>query len=71
MVLKTKGVIVALDRQEKGNSELSAIQEVEEIFGIKVISIINLSHIVDYLKDSKDEETLIRIEHYRSQYGIN
>ena len=68
---KTKGVIVALDRQEKGNSELSAIQEVEEIFGIKVLSIINLSHIVDYLKDSKDEETLLRIEHYRSQYGIN
>ena len=68
---KTKGVVVALDRQEKGNSELSAIQEVEEIFGIKVLSIINLSHIVDYLKDSKDEETLLRIEHYRSQYGIN
>ena len=68
---KTKGVIVALDRQEKGNSELSAIQEVEEFFGVKVLSIINLSHIVDYLKDSKDEETLLRIEHYRSQYGIN
>ena len=68
---KTKGVIVALDRQEKGNSELSAIQEVEEIFAVKVLSIINLSHIVDYLKDSKDEETLLRIEHYRSQYGIN
>ena len=37
----TKGVIVALDRQEKGNSELSAIQEVEQIFGVPVISIIN------------------------------
>ena len=42
----TKGVIVALDRQEKGNSELSAIQEVEQIFGVSVISIINLSHII-------------------------
>jgi orotate phosphoribosyltransferase len=68
---KTKGVIVALDRQEKGNGELSAIQEVEEIFGITVLSIINLFHIVDYLKDSKDEDTVLRIEHYRSQYGIN
>ena len=67
---KTKGVIVALDRQEKGNGELSAIQEVEETFGITVLSIINLSHIVDYLKDSKDEDTVLRIEHYRSQYGI-
>ena len=67
---KTKAVIVALDRQEKGNGELSAIQEVEQIFGISVLSIINLSHIIDYLKDSKNEETLQRIEGYRSQYGV-
>ncbi len=67
---KTKAVIVALDRQEKGNGELSAIQEVEEIFGITVLSIINLSHIVDYLKDSKNAETLQSIEDYRAQYGV-
>jgi orotate phosphoribosyltransferase len=67
---KTKGVIVALDRQEKGNGELSAIQEVEKIFRISVLSIINLSHIIDYLKDSKNEDTLQRIEGYRSQYGV-
>ena len=63
-------MIVALDRQEKGNGELSAIQEVEEIFGITVLSIINLSHIVDYLKDSKNAETLQSIEDYRTQYGV-
>ena len=67
---KTKGVIVALDRQEKGNGKLSAIQEVEEIFGITVLSIINLSHIVDYLKDSKNKETLQSIEDYRAEYGV-
>jgi orotate phosphoribosyltransferase len=67
----TKGVIVALDRQEKGNGQLSAIQEVEEIFGISVVSIINLSNIVDYLKASKNEDVIRRIESYRSQYGIN
>ena len=67
----TKGVIVALDRQEKGNGQLSAIQEVEEIFGISVVSIINLSNIVDYLKASKNEDVVRRIENYRSQYGIN
>ena len=67
---KTKGVIVALDRQEKGNGVLSAIQEVEEIFGITVLSIINLSHIVDYLKDSKNKETLQSIEDYRAEYGV-
>jgi orotate phosphoribosyltransferase len=67
---KTKGVLVALDRQEKGNGKLSAIQEVEEIFGITVLSIINLSHIVDYLKDSKNKETLQSIEDYRAEYGV-
>ena len=66
----TKGVIVALDRQEKGKEDLSAIQEVEQIFGIRVLSIINLSHIIDYLKASKNEDVVSRIESYRSQYGI-
>ena len=67
----TKGVVVALDRQEKGEGELSAIQEVEQNFGISVLSIINLSHIVDYLKASKNEEIVSRVEIYRSQYGVS
>ena len=66
----TKGVIVALDRQEKGKGELSAIQEIEQIFGIRVLSIINLSHIIEHLKASKNEDVVSRIESYRSQYGI-
>nr|AAR38133.1 orotate phosphoribosyltransferase [uncultured marine bacterium 578] len=66
----TKGVIVALDRQEKGKGELSAIQEIEKIFGIRVLSIINLSHIIEHLKASKNEDVVSRIESYRSQYGI-
>ena len=68
---KTKGVVVALDRQEKGKGELSAIQEVEQNFGIAVVSIINLSHIVDYLKANNDKNIISRIESYRSQYGIS
>jgi orotate phosphoribosyltransferase len=68
---KTKGVVVALDRQEKGKGELSAIQEVEQNFGIAVVSIINLSHIVDYLKVNNDKNIINRIESYRSQYGIS
>ncbi len=68
---KTKGVVVALDRQEKGKGELSAIQEVEQDFGILVLSIINLSHIVDYLKANNDKNIISRIESYRSQYGIS
>ena len=68
---KMKGVIVALDRQEKGKGELSAIQEVEQIFGVSVLSIINLSHIVDYLKVNNNEDIVSRVEIYRSQYGVS
>ena len=68
---KIKGVVVALDRQEKGKGELSAIQEAEQNFGIAVVSIINLSHIVDYLKANNDKNIISRIESYRSQYGIS
>jgi len=68
---KTKGVVVALDRQEKGKGELSAIQEAEQNFGIVVVSIINLSHIVDYLKANNDKNIISRIKSYRSQYGIS
>ena len=67
---KTKGVIVALDRQEKGEGELSAIQEVEQNFGISVLSIINLSHIVDYLKANNNADIVSRVKIYRSQYGV-
>lgn len=65
-----KGVIVAVDRQEKGKGELSAIQEVEQNFGIAVLSIINLSHLIDYLKQGDDQVLIERIEAYRAQYGV-
>ncbi|AYQ55932.1 Orotate phosphoribosyltransferase [Bathymodiolus thermophilus thioautotrophic gill symbiont] len=65
-----KGVIVAVDRQEKGKGEQSAIQEVEQNFGIQVLSIISLSHLVDYLKQGNDQALIERIESYRNQYGV-
>lgn len=67
---KAKGVIVAVDRQEKGKDDISAIQEVEKTFGIQVLSIINLSHLVDCLKQGNDQALIERIEAYRNQYGV-
>ncbi len=66
-----KGVIVALDRQEKGRGETSAIQEVKAEFGIVVTSIINLSNLVDYLKASDDKGLSERIEAYKERYGVS
>ena len=70
---KPAGVVIALDRMEKGNGELSAIQEVEQEFGIPVISIITLNDIIDYLAQantSSSQKYLDAMKHYRSKYGI-
>jgi orotate phosphoribosyltransferase len=67
---KVKSVIVAMDRQEKGKGETSAIDEVRAKFGIDVFSIINLSDLIDYIKGSGDESLLKKIEDYRNQYGV-
>ncbi|GAA0294789.1 orotate phosphoribosyltransferase [Psychrosphaera haliotis] len=65
------GVLIALDRQEKGKAELSAIQEVERDFGTKVISIVTLSDVVSFLQDSETfAEYLPSVQAYRAKYGI-
>jgi len=65
------GVLISLNRQEKGQGETSAIDDVEAQFGFKVASIISLSDIIDYLKDSGGSEHLEAILKYREQYGTN
>ena len=65
------GVVIALDRQEKGKGERSAIQEVEQDYRIPVKAIIQLENITEYLvKQGQDEVTVQKINDYRSQYGI-
>ncbi|NOQ82188.1 MAG: orotate phosphoribosyltransferase [Methylophaga sp.] len=65
------GVIIALDRQERGQDSRSAIQEVEAEHNIPVVSIINLNDLLNYLKDNADlAEHLPAVEAYRQQYGV-
>ncbi len=65
------GVVIALDRQERGKGELSAIQEVQQNFGMQVVSIISLADLMSYLQgDAKLAEHLPAIEAYRAQYGV-
>ncbi|MGR5520796.1 orotate phosphoribosyltransferase [Vibrio sp. PNB22_4_2] len=65
------GVLVAIDRQEKGKGALSAIQEVERDFGCAVISIVSLSDLITYLEEKGDAtEHLGAVKAYRAEYGI-
>jgi len=66
------GVVVAIDRQEKGESTLSAIQEVEKNHGIPVISLMNLNEIKKFLMSHEIlSENLSALEDYQKRYGVN
>ncbi|MGB1139499.1 MAG: orotate phosphoribosyltransferase [Halioglobus sp.] len=66
------GVIIGLDRQERGAGELSAIQEVEDTYGVPVLSIIGMGHIIDYLEAAGGDyvEALGAMREYRERYGV-
>ncbi len=64
------GVLIALDRQEKGLNDCSAIQEVEAQFAMPVIAIITLANIIEYLTADAADEQLNAIKAYQSLYGI-
>ncbi len=68
---KPAGVIVAMDRQEKGKGELSAIQEVERDYNIPVISIVKLEQVMSYVAQQAEfKQHLPAIEAYRKAYGV-
>ncbi|WP_017222419.1 orotate phosphoribosyltransferase [Moritella dasanensis] len=65
------GVLIALDRQEKGKGELSAIQEIERDYGSKVLSIVTLADLVSFLADKPEmQQHLETVKTYRENYGI-
>ncbi len=65
------GVLIALDRQERGTGELSAIQEVERDFNIPVLSIVSLQQVLQFLAESPElKQYLPAVERYRENYGI-
>ncbi|MBL1416004.1 MAG: orotate phosphoribosyltransferase, partial [Moritella sp.] len=65
------GVLIALDRQEKGKGELSAIQEIERDYGCKVLSIVTLADLVSFLADKPEmQQHLETVKTYRENYGI-
>ncbi len=66
------GIIVALDRQEKGKTELSAIQEIESTLHVNVISIITFAHIMAFVEDEPQFSAFRQpMAAYRQQYGIS
>jgi len=66
------GVVIALNRQERGQTALSAVQEIEQSYGIQVVSIIDLDILITYLGlKAEQAETLEAIQAYRHKYGTS
>ena len=65
------GVVIGLDRKERGTSDKSAIQEVQDQFNIPVASIIDIDDILQYLKTKPEKSKVVAdIDKYRQQYGV-
>ena len=64
------GVVLALDRQERGQGKLSAVQEVENTYAVSCVSIITLSELIESLTALGHAEMLEAMRSYRSEYGI-
>jgi len=68
---RAAGVVIALDRQERGQGERSAIQEVEQDLSLDVTSIIKLEELQDFLADKPEyADSLQAINRYSEQYGV-
>jgi orotate phosphoribosyltransferase len=68
---KAAGVLIGVDRKERGNGQSSAIQEVEQQFEIPVVSIIDIDDILTYLEAKADMQELVeQIKEYRKEYGV-
>lgn len=65
------GVLIALDRQEKGQGEMSAVQEVERDFNIQVSNIVTMKNLISFLSEDDSQADMLKLmTNYRQQYGI-
>jgi orotate phosphoribosyltransferase len=67
---KVAGVLVALDRQERGQGALSAIQEIEQQYAIPVQALLTMTDLMNYLKKENRHDDLARMQSYRAEFGI-
>jgi orotate phosphoribosyltransferase len=64
------GVLIALDREERGQGERSAVQEVQETLGLPVVSVLRLRDLLVHLEDAGERAVLEAVRAYRDRYGV-
>jgi orotate phosphoribosyltransferase len=64
------GVLIALDREERGQGELSAVQEVQQTLGLPVVSVLRLRDLMAHLEAAGEQAVLDAVRAYRDRYGV-
>jgi orotate phosphoribosyltransferase len=64
------GVLIALDREERGQGERSAVQEVQETYGLPVVSVLRLRDLLEHLEAAGEASFLAAVRAYRDRYGV-
>jgi len=64
------GVLIALDREERGQGERSAVQEVQDTMGLPVIAVLRLRDLMTHLAETGDRQILEAVRTYRDRYGV-
>jgi orotate phosphoribosyltransferase len=65
------GVVIALDRMERGSGDKSAVQEVREQYGIPVVAVVTLDNLVEFLeRDADRQQEMQAVAGYRATYGV-
>ena len=64
------GVLIALDREERGQGQKSAVQEVEDQFGLPVVAVLRLRDLMAHLESTGDRAMLQAVRDYRDRYGV-
>ncbi|WP_114800823.1 orotate phosphoribosyltransferase [Moraxella canis] len=65
------GIIVALDRKEKGQGDQSAIQELAESLQVPVLALVTMDDIVEYVAKHGSQDELAQMQAYRAEYGVS
>jgi len=65
------GIVIALDRMEKGQGDRSAVQELKDDYGLQVSSVVNIAHLIQFLDEKGDQEEMLdAMKFYRAEFGI-
>lgn len=65
------GVVIALDRQERGQGATSAIQDIKEQHNVPIVNIINFENLVQFLQENQNSSEIKHMQQYQKHYGVS